>query len=278
MANLGTLYVVSTPIGNLKEMTPRAIETLQKVEVIACEDTRETMRLCSHFSIGKTLLSCHEHNERFVLEKILSILKEGKDVALVSDAGYPGISDPGSYVIFKCIQEEVTIVVVSGPCAIINALVGSGLNTDHFYFHGFLPNKAGEREKILGSLQKRKETIIFYESPHRIVESLQSMEKVFQGRQVCVCRELTKKFEEYIRGTLIEVLKRIEEKPIKGEMVVVVEGNLQLEEVIISDGDIINYIDEMIQRGLSAKDAIKEVSKEHNLPKNEVYRVYHQEL
>ena len=191
------LYVVSTPIGNLQEMTPRAIEVLKNVAFIACEDTRNTRKLCSHFGIDTPLVSCHEHNEMFESDKILSALEDGRNVALASDAGYPGISDPGSIVIKKAIENGFKIEVISGPCALINALVGSGLQSDHFYFHGFLSSKNGERKKELEDLCTKKETMIFYEAPHRIIDTLESMLKILGNRKICIARELTKKFEEF---------------------------------------------------------------------------------
>ncbi len=189
----GILYVVATPIGNLKEMTPRAIEVLNFVDLIACEDTRVTRNLCQHFNIDKPLISSHEHNEFITCFKIIEEILTGKNVALLSDAGYPGISDPGQVVIQKAIDNDIKIEVISGPCAIINALVGSGLPTEHFYFHGFLRSKSGDRKKELLQLATKEETLIFYESPHRISDTINDLKAIFgEGRRACICRELTK--------------------------------------------------------------------------------------
>lgn len=276
MVKIGTLFVVATPIGNLSEMTPRAIDILNSVDLIACEDTRVTKNLCHHFNISKPLLSTHEHNEIFSSIKIIEKILEGKNVALVSDAGYPGISDPGNKVIIKAIDCDIKVEVISGPCAIINALVGSGLPSDRFYFHGFLKSKSTDRIKELKTLIDRSETLIFYEAPHRIKDSLEDMALILgKERRACICRELTKKFEEYIRGNLEELIYKAS-FGLKGEMVVVVEGQTLREQVTISSSEILQEIDSKISKGMSAKDAINEVAKMHNLSKNEVYRLYHQ--
>lgn len=276
MIKPGTLYVVATPIGNLSEMTPRAIEILNLVDLIACEDTRVTGFLCQHFNIKKPLLSTHEHNELVSSLKIIELLLEGKNVALVSDAGYPGISDPGNKLIVKAIDYDIKIEVISGPCAIINALVGSGLPSDRFYFHGFLKSKSTDRIKELKSLEAKSETLIFYEAPHRIKDTIDDMILIFgKERRACICRELTKKFEEYIRGSLEDLAIRASQG-IKGELVVIVEGQILKEQPTISSTDILKEIDLKMSEGMTAKDAIVEVAKFYNISKNEVYRLYHQ--
>lgn len=269
------LYVVSTPIGNLSEFTPRAIEVLKSVDFIACEDTRVTRKLCNLFEIDKPLFSCHEHNEFTVHQKIIKAIKDGKVVALVSDAGYPGISDPGSILIRKCIENSIDIEVISGPCALINALVSSGLDTTHFYYYGFLPSKKSERKKELKLLALREETMIFYEAPHRIVDTLEDMLDSFGERQISLSRELTKKHEQHIRGTISDVLSKLNEDNTRGEMVLCVSGHIK-EEITVSDIDIIESIDKLISQGVSAKDAIKSVAEKYSLGKNEVYKLYHQ--
>ena len=270
----GTLYVVATPIGNLSEMTPRAIETLKSVSVVACEDTRETAKLCNHFNINVPLISSHEHNEYFIVDKLIDMLDKGLNVALTSDAGYPGISDPGFLVINKCISKGINLVVISGPSAFVNALVGSGLNTDQFYFHGFLAAKPSPRKKELEKIASYPFTIIFYEAPHRILETLEEMRKVFGNRQACIARELTKKFEEYIRGTLDELIIKAKETQLKGELVLVVEGTNFEEVATISNAEILEKINELIEKGISASEAIKQIATEHKLRKNEVYRIF----
>jgi 16S rRNA (cytidine1402-2'-O)-methyltransferase len=270
----GTLYVVATPIGNLQEMTPRAIEILKSVSVIACEDTRETSKLCTHFNINQPLISSHEHNEYFVVDKIIDMLEKGMHVALTSDAGYPGISDPGFLVINKCISRGIKIVVISGPSAFINALVGSGLNSDQFYFHGFLSSKTNQRKRELEKIAGFPFTLVFYEAPHRIVETLEEARKVLGNRQACIARELTKKFEEYIRGTLDELIVKTKENPLKGELVLVIEGTHYEEVATISNAEIVKKINNLIERGVSASEAIRQVAADNKLRKNEVYRIF----
>ncbi|MFA6738976.1 MAG: 16S rRNA (cytidine(1402)-2'-O)-methyltransferase, partial [Bacilli bacterium] len=247
----GILYVVATPIGNLSEMTPRAIDTLRQVSLIACEDTRETMKLTSHFDIATPLMSCHEHNERSVVLKLVERLDQGDDVAIVSDAGYPGISDPGAHVIHTCIRHGIQVVVISGACALINALVGSGLDTDHFYFHGFLPVKQGDRRKALAELSSRPETIIFYEAPHRIEDTLLDLQTEFGNRNACVCRELTKKFETYHRGTLEQLQLLLFANPPRGELVLIVEGKAREPRVTLSNVEIMRSVQELIDQGMT---------------------------
>lgn len=273
MAN--KLYVVSTPIGNLSEISPRALEVLNSVDVIACEDTRVTKKLCLHFGIEKPLISCHEHNEFLIHNKIVEQILDGKKVALVSDAGYPGISDPGSILIKKCIENTVEIEVISGPCALINALVSSGLDTTHFYYFGFLSSKRSLRKKELKALNEKEETMIFYEAPHRIVDTLEDMVEIFGNRQISLSRELTKKHEQHLRGTISDVLERLNEENTRGEMVLVVEG-MKREEIKISDIDVIRSVNKLIESGITAKDAIKQVAEKYSLGKNEVYKLYHQ--
>ncbi len=269
------IYVVSTPIGNLSEFTPRAIETLKNADFICCEDTRVTRKLCAHFGIEKPLFSCHEHNEMVVTSKIVEAIEEGKIVALVSDAGYPGISDPGSVVIRNCIENSIDIEVISGPCALINALVSSGLDTTHFYYHGFLPSKKSERKKELKAIALKEETMIFYEAPHRIVDTLQDMQATLGNRRISLSRELTKLHEQHIRGTISDVLDKLNEENTKGEMVLVVEG-AKREEIKISDIDIIRSVNQLVEQGFSPKDAIKSVAEKYEIGKNEVYKLYHQ--
>ena len=272
----GTLYVVATPIGNLDEMSPRAIAVLKSVKMIACEDTRETLKLCNRFDIDTPLMSCHEHNEYFVADKIVEILKRGDDVALVSDAGYPGISDPGNVVVNRCIEHRIKVAVVSGPCALINGLVGSGKDAQHFLFYGFLDHKQGERKKELIELTKIKNTIIFYEAPHRIDESLEDMLEILGDRQIVIARELTKKFEEYLRGSISEIMTKIKAKPIKGEMVIVVEGAKPEPAISYSDVEVLEMVNSYIQQGMSTSDAIKEVASVTKIKKNEIYHKFHQ--
>lgn len=269
--NLPLLYLVASPIGNLKEFPPRAIETLQEVDFVACEDTRNTGKLLKLFGIDKPLISCHEHNEEEASEKIIALLKDGKKIAYLSDAGYPTVSDPGSRLSKRCLEANIKVSVINGPNAAIMALVASGLETKHFYFYGFLDSKPSARKKELEGLKDFPETIIFYEAPHRIKRTLNDLKDIFgEERKISIGRELTKKHEEFIRGTLKEV-SDIPEETLIGEMVLVLEGKKV--EKKIEEKDVASLLEEKLQT-LKGKEAIKEVSKELGIPKNEVYDFY----
>ena len=272
--NKPTLYLIATPIGNLSEFTPRAIEILKEADYVGCEDTRNSKILFDHFGISTTLISCHEHNENEASEQLISYLLNGKNVCYVSDAGYPGISDPGSRLVKKALDNDINVSVINGSSAFLTALVASGLETDHFYFHGFLASKESQRENELKEMINRKETLIFYESPHRIMKTLVSMQKIFGNRKICLCRELTKKFEEYIRGTLDELVT-IDENTLKGEMVIIVEGNKDETSSFVSDEDIMAYVNSLTDVGLSTKDAIKNASSTLKVNKNYIYKLFH---
>ena len=272
--NKPTLYLIATPIGNLSEFTPRAIEILKEADYVGCEDTRNSKILFDHFGISTTLISCHEHNENEASEQLISYLLNGKNVCYVSDAGYPGISDPGSRLVKKALDNDINVSVINGSSAFLTALVASGLETDHFYFHGFLASKESQREYELKEMINRKETLIFYESPHRIIKTLVSMQKIFGNRKICLCRELTKKFEEYIRGTLDELVT-IDENTLKGEMVIIVEGNKDETSSFVSDEEIMAYVNSLTEVGLSTKDAIKNASSTLKVNKNYIYKLFH---
>ena len=272
--NKPTLYLIATPIGNLSEFTPRAIEVLKEADYVGCEDTRNSKILFDHFGISTTLISCHEHNENEASEQLISYLLNGKNVCYVSDAGYPGISDPGSRLVKKALDNDINVSVINGSSAFLTALVASGLETDHFYFHGFLASKESQRENELKEMINRKETLIFYESPHRIMKTLVSMQKIFGNRKICLCRELTKKFEEYIRGTLDELVT-LDENTLKGEMVVIVEGNKDEISSFVSDEEIMAYVNSLTEVGLSTKDAIKNASSTLKVNKNYIYKLFH---
>ncbi len=266
------LYLACTPIGNLGEMTPREVETLKTMDFIACEDTRNSGLLLLHFGIDKPLISCHEHNEETASDKIVSLLKEGKKIAYMSDAGYPSVSDPGERLASRCIKEGFKVAVLNGPSASLCALVGSGLKTDHFYFYGFLDSKPSARKKELASLKDFGNTIIFYEAPHRIGATLKDLLGAFGSeRTACLCRELTKTHEEYIRGTLGE-LADLDPATLIGEIVIVVGGQVT-KAVELSDETIVSLLKEKV-KSLSSKEAIAAVSKENAIPKNRVYDVY----
>lgn len=272
--NQPTLYLVATPIGNLDEITYRAIDILNKVHYIAAEDTRNTIKLLNHFHISTKLISHHEHNIHQSIPKIVDILNGGNDVALVSDAGYPAISDPGYELVVKAIENSINVVPVSGCNACLDALVVSGIAPQPFLFYGFLDHSDKKKKKELENLKKYKETIVFYESPHRIKKTLTLMNSILGNRHIALCRELTKKHEEIIRGSIAEIIDITDE--LKGEMVIVVEGNNSDDEKeIIFTTTIKEDVDYFIAKGMSAKDAIKEVAKERQMNKNAVYKEYH---
>ena len=271
---LPLLYLVATPIGNLDEMSPRAIEVLSSMDLIACEDTRNTGKLLSFFKISKPLISLREHNEMEASNKVVADLLSGKKVAYVSDAGYPCISDPGSRLVRLCLDNNINISAISGPNAALNALVASGLCSEHFYFHGFLNAKSSVRLEELRELAKKKETLIFYESPHRIQKTLIDMFTILGNRKACIARELTKKHEEFIRAGL-EELSRIDPETLKGEMVIIVEGTLGELKPNVNNDDIVSMVENFVQSGMSTKDAIKRVSEITSVSKNVIYKLYH---
>ncbi len=263
------LYLIATPIGNLSEFSSRAIEVLSQCDFIAAEDTRNSGQLMAHFNISKPFIACHEHNENEASAKIVSLLKQGKKICYMSDAGYPTVSDPGQKLVAHCLEEGIKVSVVSGPSAAINALSISGLDTSHFYFEGFLPAKESEKSAELKDLAYRKETIIFYESPHRIGKTLNSMNQILGDRKAAICRELTKAHEEVIRGSLGEFAE-LSEDTLRGEMVIVVEG-CRNQKAGASDDDIKNALQTKISEGKRTKEAVKEVAEELSVQKNKVY-------
>lgn len=265
------LYLVATPIGNLQEISQRALEVFKGMDIIAAEDTRNTFSLLAKYGIKKELFSLREHNEIEASNYLIKLLKEGKKVAYVSDAGYPGISDPGYLLVKATIKEGISISTVSGSSAFINALVASGLPTNHFYFYGFLPKKGNEAESELNKLKEREETLIFYESPHHIKETMELLIKVFENRRVVIARELTKINEEYIRGTLDE-FKDFDFSTLKGEMVVILEGN-QSVNASLSDEDIKEKLEYYLSLGISKKTAVEIAEHELELPKNRIYKI-----
>lgn len=264
----GVLYICPTPIGNLDDMTFRVLETLRAVDVIAAEDTRHTLKLLNHFDIKKQLTSYHEHNIREKGPLIIDMLQNGKSVALVSDAGMPGISDPGEDIIRLCIDEGIQVIGLPGPSAAILALVISGISTDKFVFEGFLPSKSTDRKKALEVLKMEERTIIFYESPHRLTDSLSDLLNILGNRKASLSRELTKKFEETIRGTLEELLFEASGRQLKGEMVIVVQGAEKADQ---EEVDIAGMLLQLLEDGYSKKDAIRLVCEKTGAPKNRVY-------
>jgi 16S rRNA (cytidine1402-2'-O)-methyltransferase len=265
----GTLYICPTPIGNLEDITLRVLNILKEVDLVAAEDTRHTLRLLNHFQIKKPMTSYHEHNIREKGPDLIRQLQEGKTIALVSDAGMPGISDPGQDLIRLAIEEGIRVVGLPGPSAALLALVISGLPTEKFAFEGFLPSKSTDRKKALEMIRDERRTLVFYESPHRIAGSLKDMLDVLGDRKASLSRELTKHFEETLRGGLQDLLSHAEERNLKGEMVVVVSG---AEEVQAEEIDIKSELRKLLEGGMSKKEAVKELVRVHGVPRNQAYQ------
>ena len=268
-----TLYLVPTPIGNLNEMTPRAIDVLNSVDVIACEDTRNSGQLLKHFGISKRLIAYQNFNEASSTKGIINLLSQGNNVALISDAGYPLINDPGQRVVSEVTALGYNVVPISGCSAFLNALVASGLIAQPFIFIGFLTPSTHDCVKKLRLYQSYPMTLIMYEAPHRIEKMLQSCLDVLGDRHICIARELTKVHEEFIRGTISEILPIASE--LKGEMVVVIEGNQDDYEKDIDMGQILNMVNTSIESGMSTSAAIKEVAKQTGISKNQIYDLVH---
>lgn len=264
---MGKLSVVPTPIGNLEDMTLRGIRILKEADVIACEDTRTGGILMKHYEITTPLISYHQHNEKSRSEELVRRIREGAHVALTSDAGMPGISDPGGVLIRRCREEGLPVEVLPGASAGVTAVTGSAFGEGRFYFYGFLPQKEGARKRELEQLKDFPDVIVFYESPHRIDRTLQSIYEVFGDRNVVLARELTKIHEEYVYGTLEEFLSGERDFTRKGEFVLLTEGA----EVQSADVDIQKELEKKIAEGLKKSRAVKEVAKEFSLPKNLVY-------
>ncbi len=267
-----TLYLVPTPIGNLQEMTPRALEILRNVDIVAAEDTRNSKKLLMAYGIDTPLMSHHEHNQQVSIPKILERLSNGESVAVISDAGYPLVSDPGQRLVQETIDHGFNVVSCSGANAAMNALVASGMSCYHYLFYGFLDSKSSKRIRQLEELKLFPYTLIFYEAPHRIEDTLKDVLEVFGDRKICLARELTKMHEEFIRGTVSEVLEVV--SSLKGEMVIVVESHQKEEEIF--DMDVcIDRVNAYIDGGMRTKEAIGMVAKEMGCKKNELYEAYH---
>lgn len=269
--NTPAVYIIPTPIGNMEDITLRAINILKQVEVIFCEDTRVTSLLLNHFNIKKKLISSHKFNEEKNSNKLLDYLNDGKDIGIVTDRGTPIISDPGFELVKVAIENDYNVVSLPGPTAFVPALTVSGLNPQPFLFYGFLINKEGKRKKELEELKNHRETMIFYESPHRIVETLDNMLEVLGNRNISISREISKKFEEIYRGTIEEIKQDMVN--VKGELVIVVSGNT--EENTYDNLTIIEHVNLYIKEGIDSKEAIKKVSQDRGINKNEVYKEYH---
>lgn len=275
--HVGTLYLVSTPIGNLNDMTFRAVTTLQSVDIIAAEDTRNTQKLLNHFEIKTPQISFHEHNAPERIPNLLTRLQNGESIAQVSDAGMPSISDPGHDLVMAAIANDIPVVPLPGANAGLTALIASGINPQPFLFWGFLPRKHHELVTTLTNLKNRKETMIFYEAPHRLLKTLQGLAEVLgESRQISVCRELTKRYEEFIRGNLGEIVTWAQNNQIRGEFVLIVAGNdghlVVPEQAQLS---IEQQVNQLIAQGNKPNAAIKQVAKQNQLSRQVVYNEYH---
>lgn len=266
----GKLYIVATPIGNLEDITLRALRVLKEVDIIAAEDTRVTRKLLSHYDIHTEMIAYHQHSKGRRSEEIVEMLAEGRNVALVSDAGTPGISDPGHELIGLCIARGIPIESLPGPTAMIPAVVVSGLSTSHFTFDGFPPRKDSDRRAFFRSLQAETRTIVLYESPLRLGKTLQAILKELGDRRIAVVREVTKLFEEVFRGSVSEAIEHFSGK-VKGEIVLVVEGAMPPEETAASEDMILPRLNELIESGMSERDAVRQCAVELKLPKRVVY-------
>ena len=271
----GNLYIIATPIGNLEDITLRAIRILKEVDLIAAEDTRHTLKLLNHLEISKSLISYHRHNEEIRTEELIKELKTGKNIGLVSDAGTPGICDPGEEIIKKCIEESIKVVPIPGACAMINALITSGISTKEFIFLGFLPLNKKSRKEKLEEIKNANKTIILYEAPHKLKNTLNDLSDILQSREVVLARELTKIHEEYIRGTVKELMEKTDN--LKGEMILIIEkNNKDNEEELNSLNNLTleEHYNFYEKRGLNKKEIIKKIAKDRNVSKNEIYQYF----
>ena len=271
----GKLYLVATPIGNLEDITLRALNVLKEVDIIAAEDTRHTLGLLNHFEIKKPLISYYKEIEKTKSNQLIKELHEGKNIAVVSDAGTPGISDPGEEVVKKAIEEGIEIIPIPGACAFVNALIASGFSTKEFSFIGFLPVNKKEKKDKLESIKNETRTLIFYEAPHKMKATLESLLEVLGNRRIVLARELTKIHEEFIRSTIEVVLEKEE---YKGEFVILIEGSdISKEEIELknlNEMTLEEHYQKYEQEGLSKKDIIKRIAKDRNVNKNEIYQYF----
>jgi 16S rRNA (cytidine1402-2'-O)-methyltransferase len=271
----GTLHLVATPIGNLEDVSFRALRTLRECDLIAAEDTRRTRKLLTHYGVSRPLVSCYEHNEARRIPTILDALREGKDVALVSDAGSPGISDPGYRLVREAVARGMPVTALPGPSAVILALSVSGLPTDRFTFYGFLPRGGSERKKLLAEAARVSHTVVFFESPHRVVKSLESMFDLMGDRQAAVCRELTKRFEQVERGLLSEVVIKMKARTPKGEFCIVVEGKGRKPAQAAGKEERLQKAAEDLRRptDLPLREVARQVALKYGLSRREVYQM-----
>ncbi len=272
----GQLYLVGTPLGNLEDITMRALRILQEVDLIAAEDTRHTLKLLNHFGIKKPLTSIHQHNERERSEGIIERIQNGTNVALVSDAGMPGISDPGSWLVQEALKQGVTVVPIPGPSAVVTALAASGLDTSSFWFAGFLPRRKKEQVQALAAMKEFQGTLVFYEAPHRVKVTLQNVQQVLGERQVVLARELTKVHEEFVRGRCEEIMQHLEQKGVKGEFTVLVEGCRETEKPRhdSTNPDLERFLSEINEGNGSLRNNLKTIADKTGKTTREIYQIY----
>lgn len=272
----GELYIVATPIGNLEDITLRAIRILKEVDIIAAEDTRHTLKLLNHLELSKPLISYHRHNEEIKTEELINKLLEGKNIALVSDAGTPIISDPGGEIVKSAIKNNIKVTPVPGACAAITALIASGIDAKEFTFIGFLPQNKKNRKEKLEQIKNAEITTILYEAPHKLLQTLQDLKQVLENRKIVLARELTKIHEEYVTGT-IEEIEKIIETP-KGEYVIIIDKNQKTKREVQLEGlneiSLEEHYEYYKQRGLEKKEIIKQIAKDRNVNKNEIYKKF----
>ena len=272
----GKIYLIATPIGNLEDITYRAVKILKEVNIIAAEDTRHSLKLLNHLEISKPMISYHRHNEDTKTDVLLNILKEGKDIGLITDAGTPGISDPGEEIVKEAIKNNIEVIPIPGACALINALITSWLNTKEFSFYGFLPLDKKLRKEKMDDIKKQNKTIIFYEAPHRLEKTLKELKEIFGNINIVVAKELTKIHETFYRGTIEEVLEKMGE--IKGEFIVMFEVHSKTEKELEIEELSKKTIEEQYtyyeKQGLSKKDIIKTIAKNNNVPKDVIYKQF----
>lgn len=274
MNNFGILYIVATPIGNLEDITLRALKVLKEVDLIAAEDTRHTLKLLNHFGISKPLISYHRHNEESKSDVLIDKLIKGQNIALVSDAGTPGICDPGQEVIQKAIMNNICVVPIPGACAMVNALICSGLDTKEFNFIGFLPlNKKLRKEKI-EEIKESNKTIILYEAPHKIAATMQDLKGILKNRKITIAREITKIHEEFIRGTVDDIIEKLQD--IKGEMVILIEKNndIKTRQENFAEMSLEEHYKYYENQGLEKKEIIKKMAKDRKVEKNHIYQYF----
>ena len=266
----GKLYLVATPIGNLEDITYRAIRVLKEVDLIAAEDTRNSLKLLNHFEIKKPLISYHRHNEDIRVDNLIEKLKQGENIAVISDAGTPGISDPGEVIAKEAIKNDIEVIPIPGACAAINALIASGLNTTEFTFYGFLPLNKKLRKEKLDEIKNEIKTCIIYEAPHKLKNTLQDLKDILENRKVVLAREITKIHEEFIRGYIDDIISKSEN--LKGEMIILIEEAIKQEnENELNNLSLEEHYEYYQKQGLDKKDIIKNIAKDRGVNKNEIY-------